>query len=47
MLQLISDYLHIYGDSMDVRRASNEYKLRQGIISKDTFEQEENKLLID
>ena len=43
----ISDYLHIYGDSMDVRRAANEYKLRQGIISKDTFEQEENKLLID
>ena len=44
---IISDYLHIYGDSMDVRRASNEYKLRQGVISKDTFEQEENKLLID
>lgn len=47
MLQLISENLHIYKDSMDVRRASNEYKLRQGIITKDDFEREEKELFID
>lgn len=47
MLQFISESIKAYPDSMDIKRAANEYKLRQGIITKDTFEKEQRNMLIN
>lgn len=47
MLDLISGYLRVHSDSMDIRRAANEYKLRQEIITKAFFESEEEKMFVD
>lgn len=36
-----------YPDSMDIKRASNEYKYRQDIITKEKFDDESRKLIVE
>lgn len=41
MLALINEYQKVYPGSMDIRRAANEYKYRQGILSRTQLDKEE------
>ena len=40
ILKMISEAEKLYPDSLDIKRAANEYKLKQEIISKEKFEKE-------
>lgn len=47
MLSYIMEALKQYPDSMDIKRASNEYKYRQDIITKEKFDDESRKLIVE
>lgn len=44
ILSLIKEYLEEHPSSLDIRRAANEYKLKQGILTGTAFDKEEREL---